>query len=196
MRRRTYLTLAIGFAGGVGARHAVGPIQDQLGERALQTSESVLATDFETDNAEHLQLPPTDFPNTGWEFFGETDEEASADSVEDVEADGAPSNSSEALFYNYDSGAIVLTVVALAASADEARTAYDSIREGHAAQYSLAEDLGIAVDEHAYRTEASFVVFRVRNAVGIVGHEPSETQPTVDDAVEIADLLVSTWGEE
>lgn len=42
--------------------------------------------------------------------------------------------------------------------------AYQEIRDRHAEQCSLAEDLDIAVDDHAYRTEA--VVFRVRNAIG------------------------------
>jgi hypothetical protein len=195
MRRRTYLALGAGFVGGVGARHAVEPLQGQFEERALRASESALATDFDVDSADDLQLSPTDFTETGWEYFGDTDTDASADAVQDANTEAAPSNASEALFYDYDTGAIVLTVVALAETTDEARTAYQEIRDRHAQQYSLAEDLGIAVDDHAFRTEASFVVFRIRNAIGIVGHEPDGTSPTIEDAVSVAELMASTWSE-
>lgn len=193
MKRRTYLAVGVGFVGGAAARHAADPLQGQFEEQALRASESALATNFDVDSADELQLSPTDFGETGWEYFGDTDADANADAVQDANTDATPSNASEALFYDYDTGAIVLTVVALAETTDEARTAYQEIRDQHAQQYSLAEDLDIAVDNHAFRTDASFVVFRIRNAIGIVGHEPNGTQPAIEDAVSVANLMASTW---
>lgn len=194
MRRRTYLATLLGFTGGAGAGYYFRPARERISDATADTRASVFSSPFDA-TANELQLSPTDFDETGWENLNPEDPERDPDAIEDVDIEREDGDISQALFYNHNDGGIALSVVIVLETVDDAEEAYNEIRAAHANRYSLEDDLGLTVDNHGYRTGASVIVFRERNAIGMAAYELETSPADLNNALTVAEALRLGWEE-
>lgn len=192
MRRRTYLATLLGFTGGAGAGYYYRPTRDRVSDATSDTRSSVFSSSFDA-TASDLQLSVTDFEEAGWEGFNQEEDQQNPDAIEDVDVEEGEADTSESMFYNHSEGGLLLSVVRVFETVGDAEDAYGSIRDRNVDRYSLEEDLGFADDEHGYVTGASIIVFRVRNAIAAIAHEPENRRPDLDNALAVAETLRSKW---